>query len=185
MLILASASPRRKELLTMAGLTFACIPSHVEEVVPEGTPVDRIPVVLSAQKAADVFSAHPENLVLGADTIVVVEGTVLGKPKDGEDAARMLRLLSGRTHTVYTGVTLMDKNGTESFCSHADVTFYELTEQEIRAYVDSGEPLDKAGAYAIQGHGALLVRHIEGDYFTIVGLPLAETARRIRKREER
>ena len=184
MLILASQSPRRKELLTMAGQNFICIPSHVEEHVPEGTPAERIPVLLSAQKAADVFSAHPEDLVLGADTVVEVDGQVLGKPKDAEDAARMLRLLSGRVNTVYTGVTLMDKKGTESFCSGTRVTFYDLTEKEIEDYVATGEPMDKAGAYAIQGHGSLLVRHIEGDYFTIVGLPLAETVRRIRKREK-
>ena len=183
MLILASRSPRRRELLTMAGLTFACIPSHVEEVIPEGTPTEQIPVVLSGQKAADIFASHPEDLVLGSDTIVAVDGQILGKPKDKEDAARMLRLLSGRVNTVYTGVTLMDRNGTESFCSYANVTFYDLTEQEIHDYVESGEPMDKAGAYGIQGLGALLVRHIEGEFFTIVGLPLAETVRRIRRRE--
>lgn len=184
MLILASASPRRRELLTMAGLEFECIPSHVEEFVPEGTPADRIPVILSAQKAADVFSTHPGDLILGSDTIVAVDGQVLGKPKDAADAARMLRLLSGRTHTVYTAVTLMDMGKAESFCSAAQVTFYELTDQEIEDYVSTGEPMDKAGAYGIQGRGAVLVRHIEGDFFTIVGLPLAETVRRIREREK-
>ena len=184
MLILASQSPRRRELLTMAGLDFECIPSHVEEHVPDGTPAEQIPMLLSAQKAADVFASHPDDLVLGSDTVVAVGNQVLGKPKDRKDAVRMLRLLSGQTHTVYTAVTLMDKNGTESFCSGTKVTFYDLTEQEIADYVASGEPMDKAGAYAIQGGGFLLVRHVEGDYYTIVGLPLAETVRRIRKREK-
>ena len=182
MLILASASPRRDELLTMAGLAHECIPSHVEEEVPEGTRPQDIPVLLSAQKAADVFSAHPDDLVLGADTIVAVDGEVLGKPKTKEEAAAMLRLLSGKTHTVYTGVTLMDAAGSESFCSGSRVTFYDLTEEEILRYVNSGEPMDKAGAYGIQGSGCILVRHIEGDYFTIMGLPVAEVYHRVKRR---
>lgn len=182
MLILASQSPRRKELLTMAGLDYSCIPSHVEETVPDDTPAERIPLLLSAQKAQDVFDAHPDDLVIGADTVVAVRDLVLGKPEDAEEAADMLRALSGRTHTVYTGVTLLDRNGTESFCSGTKVTFYDLTEEEIAWYVSTGEPMDKAGAYGIQGHGCILVRRIEGDYFTIVGLPVAETVRRIRRR---
>ena len=182
MLILASKSPRRRELLTMAGLAYECIPSQVEEHVPAGTPAGQIPVILSAQKAEDVFASHPDALVIGADTVVAVDDLVLGKPKDAAEAAAMLRTLSGKTHTVYTGVTLRDKNGTESFCSGSKVTFYELTEQEIAWYVETGEPMDKAGAYGIQGHGCILVKHIEGDFFTIVGLPVAETVRRVQRR---
>ena len=180
MIILASASPRRRELLTMAGITYQCIPADIKEIVPEGTPVEKISEVLSVQKAEAVYVTHPEDIVIGSDTIVVIDGTVLGKPKNEADAFAMLKLLSGRVHTVYTGVTILSKNGRSSFTSHTEVEFYPLTDEEIRAYIRTGEPMDKAGSYGIQGYGCVLVKRINGDYFTVMGLPVAETVRLLR-----
>ena len=185
-LILASGSPRRRELLAMAGFDFTVVTSDCDESLPAGIDPENAVLTLSRRKGDAVRAHHPEiaadDAVLAADTVVAVDDLVLGKPKDAAEAAAMLRTLSGKTHTVYTGVTLRDKNGTESFCSGSKVTFYELTEQEIARYVETGEPMDKAGAYGIQGHGCILVKHIEGDFFTIVGLPVAETVRRVQRR---
>ena len=184
MIILASQSPRRKEILNLIRIPYTCIPSHVEEIVPEGMSPSDIPQYLSGLKAADIAASHPDDIVIGSDTIVVIDvdgrDTVLGKPVDEADAARMLRLLSGRTHRVYTGVTIISPGGTQAFTSHTDVTFYELTDQDISDYISTGETLDKAGAYGIQGPGAVLIRSIVGDYFTVMGLPAAEVARRIK-----
>lgn len=179
MLILASQSPRRRELLTMAGIDFTCVPSHFEEVIPAHANVPDIPRLLALGKARDVFSSHPEDTVLGSDTIVAYGDTVLGKPKSEEDAFGMLRLLSGKTHYVHTGVAILSPSGEESFVSSTEVEFYELTDDEIRAYIATGEPMDKAGAYAIQGKGFRFVKAIRGDYYTVMGLPLAETVRRL------
>ena len=184
MIILASQSPRRRELLTLAGVSFECIPSGVEEKVPEGLALEKLPEYLSGLKAGDVALRHPGNIVIGSDTLVEFDGTALGKPRGRADAARMLRALSGRCHQVYTGVTIVSPLGTESFTSVTEVEFYELTDAEIEAYIDTGEPMDKAGAYGIQGFGSVLVKRINGDYFTVMGLPLAETVRRIRRIEE-
>ncbi|MBQ7246475.1 MAG: septum formation protein Maf [Lachnospiraceae bacterium] len=180
MIILASQSPRRRELLTLAGIEYECIPSGVEEKVPAGLDLTKVPEFLSALKASDVASSHPGDIVIGADTLVEFDGKALGKPRDPADAARMLRELSGRCHKVFTGVTIVSPLGTESFTSVTEVEFYELTDREIEDYIATGEPMDKAGAYGIQGYGSVLVRRIDGDYFTVMGLPLAETVRRIR-----
>ncbi len=180
MLILASKSPRRQELLTLAGLEHICIPSDVEEIVPEGTLPEDLPALLALQKAEAVFSAHPSDTVLGSDTIVVSDGQILGKPKNEEDAFSMLRALSGKAHTVYTGAAILAHDRREVFTSATEVVFYPLSDEEIRAYIATGEPMDKAGAYGIQGKGSLFVKEIRGDYYTVVGLPLAEVARRLK-----
>ena len=175
--ILASASPRRKELLETAGYQFDIIPSCCEEIVPAGlTPKDTVEG-LAYQKALDVYADHPDSVVLGADTVVCFDGKILGKPESEEDAVRMLTMLSGQTHEVRTGIALLGK-GIEFVSSEAAmVTFFQLSEEQIRNYVATGEPMDKAGAYGIQGKGAVLVRSVLGDYFNVVGLPIATVAR--------
>jgi len=180
--ILASASPRRAALLRQAGILFVTVPSAVEDDTP--TPgVDAIAHVQQAAlaKARGAASQVGEGLVIGADTLVVLEGEALGKPRDPEDAARMLRRLAGRTHQVVTGVALVEVSaGIERRAStrheRTTVTFRDLSDDDIQAYVATGEPLDKAGAYGIQGRGALLVSGIEGCYTNVVGLPLARLA---------
>lgn len=186
-LILASNSPRRKELLKQAGFIFTVIPSNVEETITKTEPKE-IVKELSNQKAENVFENLEENfsansLVLGADTVVAFEnpeGTfqILGKPKDKEEAFNMLNKLQGSTHFVYTGVTLIwqedGKVQKESFAVETKVTFYPMTEEEIKSYIETGEPMDKAGAYGIQGKGAVYVKEIAGDYNNVVGLPLSE-----------
>lgn len=178
-IILASQSPRRKELLENAGVVFTVDVPEVEEIIPEGMAADEVSEYLACLKAEAAAKKHPEATVIGSDTTVVLDGTVLGKPADKADACRMLRMLSGRTHVVYTGAAIVEDGWTESFTSATEVTFYELTEEEIEAYAATGEPLDKAGAYGIQGQGFRLVKKINGDYNTVVGLPLAELLRRL------
>jgi len=180
MIILASQSPRRKELLQMAGVDFVCVPSDAEEVVPEGTSAEDMPFFLSKLKARDIAKRYPEDMVVGSDTLVIVDGKPLGKPKTKEDAFQMLRTLSGRTHMVVTGVTICQGQKEESFSSKTEVEFYPLEDQEIRNYIETGEPMDKAGAYGIQGKGCVLVKEIRGDYYTVMGLPVAETVRRLK-----
>lgn len=249
MLILASASPRRRELLGLTGYDFEVQVSEADESVESGLPVEEVVMTLARRKAEAVFcnrlashlddgnasnarngssasngnnvshacngsnainsnnvsegsntsnggnvrnncgAYHCDNgssslgggdIVLGSDTIVVLDGQIMGKPKDAEDAARMLRGLSGRTHHVYTGVALLSAKRQDVFYSVTEVEFYPLTEEEIQNYIATGEPMDKAGAYGIQGRGAVLVKGIRGDYFTVVGLPVAETARHLK-----
>jgi len=174
-LVLASTSPRRSALLTEAGIPFdAVAPRDVAEDFPADEP-PRATVTRHAQaKARSVAAAYPGRLVLGADTIVVLEGAVFGKPADEDEARAMLAFLQGRTHTVFTGLAVVDATkGAELVDAEAtDVTMRALDAEEITAYVATGEPLDKAGAYAIQGRGALLVERVDGDYFNVVGLPL-------------
>lgn len=174
-IILASASPRRRELLTLAGIEYTVVPSACEEILPERITPEKAVQSLAEQKAADVFARFPDDTVIAADTVVALDGNILGKPKDESDAFHMLSSLSGRIHTVYTGVCIMKKDKKELFFSATDVEFYPLTEEEINRYIATGEPMDKAGAYGIQGKGALLVKKINGDYFNVVGLPIAET----------
>lgn len=180
-LILASGSPRRRELMTMAGLQFTVLSSEVPEIVPENMPPEQQPEYLAALKAGAVLAEHEDALVVGSDTGVFLDGEMLGKPGSPEEAADMLRRLSGREHQVYTGVCLASAEKTESFTSVTRVEFYELSEEEIRTYVACGEPMDKAGAYGIQGRGCRLVKRIEGDYFTVMGLPIAEVVRRLER----
>ena len=181
-LILASASPRRRELLQTAGIAFTVRVSEAEEHIESGTAPQEAVMQLARQKAEAVAEAYPQELVLGADTVVVYDGAILGKPADEADAVQMLQMLSGKTHTVYTGVCLAQNGLAETFFEQTDVTFYPLTQEEIEQYVATGEPMDKAGAYGIQGRGCTLVQSICGDYFNVVGLPVAAVCRRLRVR---
>ena len=179
-IILASASPRRRELLTLAGIEYTVIPSECEEILPDDiTPANAVEE-LARQKAEDVFRIHTDSMIIAADTVVALGNTILGKPKNDDDAFSMLSSLSGKIHTVYTGVCIKTAEKEEIFSVATDVEFYELTEKEICDYIATKEPCDKAGAYGIQGKGSLLVKGIRGDYFNVVGLPLAETVRRLK-----
>lgn len=187
-LILASQSPRRIELMREAGFDVDVIPADIDETPMPGESPFALVERLAASKAQAVAAAHAQagEIVLAADTIVTVDGEALGKPADDADAHAMLRRLSGRTHQVATGVCLLRASGgvpavQDVFSVVTDVTFYDLTEDEIDAYVVSGEPADKAGAYGIQGVGGrMLVRGIDGDFYNVVGLPIAEVVRHIR-----
>lgn len=180
-IILASSSPRRKELLTTAGIKFEIHVKEVDETVPEGTPPEEAAKMTAARKAAAVSEDFSDCVVIGADTIVVADGKILGKPKDEDNAKSMLRMLSGVEHKVITGVCIIRNGNSETFAKISKVKFYDLTDEEILAYVATGEPMDKAGAYGIQGLGCRLVESIEGDYFNIVGLPVAEVCRKLNK----
>jgi septum formation protein len=174
-IILASASPRRESLLKQIGLDFKVIPSCVEEVVDQDLEPREAVVKLADMKARSVSCRYPSAIVLGADTAVCCEGKVLGKPADMNEARMMLEFLSGRTHQVVTGVALRQESRKLAAGEAVStiVRFRHLTEEEIAGYIATGEPLDKAGAYGIQGFGALLVAEINGCYFNVVGLPLS------------
>ncbi|MBR2743084.1 MAG: septum formation inhibitor Maf [Clostridia bacterium] len=170
-LILASASPRRKAIFTDLGLDFEIVPSNADENTSEREP-SRAVMALSRQKAENVFSRTGKTVV-SADTIVVLDGQIMGKPKDEADARRMLRALSGRAHEVYTGICVKNAEKTVSRACRTTVRFRELSDTEIERYVRTGEPLDKAGAYGISGLGALLISGVEGDFWNVVGFPIA------------
>jgi len=205
MLVLASASPRRQELLRNAGIAFGVQAANVDETPLEGESPRDCAERLAREKALAVWRTRPTELVLGADTIVVVEDAILGKPADAEDAARMLRMLSGRVHRVITGVCVAGPGGksesprlaraerygepapSSNVRVHSEttwVTMSELSEEEIRAYVATGEPMDKAGAYAIQGMASRWIPRIEGDYSNVVGLPVALVYRMLSKEKD-
>ena len=176
-IVLASGSPRRRELLTQAGIEYTVDPADIEEVTTETLPA-KVVEDLSRQKALAVWKKHQGEKVLAADTVVAFDDKILGKPADEEDAFRMLTELSGRIHQVYTGVTIVDEAGNvNTFSECTEVTMYDNSEESIRAYIASKEPMDKAGAYGIQGLGAVLVEKINGDYNNVVGLPLARVYR--------
>lgn len=180
-IILASSSPRRRELLQTAGMEFEIQVKDVDESVPEGTPPAEAAKMTAAKKAAVIAEEYKNEIVIGADTIVVAGGIILGKPKDKADAVHMLKMLSGVEHEVITGVCIVCDGVSHSFAQISKVKFYDLTDEEIEAYVASGEPMDKAGSYGIQGLGCTLVERIEGDYFNIVGLPVAAVCRKIKE----
>lgn len=181
-IILASGSPRRRELLGLVCPEFDVCPSAADETLTPGAPVADEVRRLAYEKAESVLrETQGPRAVIGSDTMVVLDGAPLGKPRDAADAARMLRLLSGRRHEVLTAVALCtDEGACDCALSRTQVEFYALTEEEIARYVATGEPLDKAGAYGIQGLGALLVRRIEGDFYGVMGLPVALLARMLR-----
>lgn len=175
-IILASASPRRAELLRYLGVAFRVVPSEVEEDPGESLFAPELALKRAKTKAFVVAQNHPQAVVLGVDTVVCCNGEILGKPRDHEDAARMLRLLAGRVHEVSTGMVLKQESASwqQEEVVTTRVYFRDLDEREIQGYLATGEPFDKAGGYGIQGYGALLVEKIEGCYFNVVGLPLAK-----------
>lgn len=197
-MILASASPRRKELLEQIGAEFVICPAKGEEVITETDP-SAVVMELSRQKAEEVAYgvliyneqhadlATPQDiLVIGADTVVAYENQILGKPKDEEDARRMLTMLSGKAHSVYTGVTFVfidkeGRTGEHCFFEKTDVCMYPLKEEEIDRYIQSGDPMDKAGSYGIQGRFAIHIKEIRGDYNNVVGLPVARLYQELQK----
>ncbi|MBM0108394.1 septum formation inhibitor Maf [Steroidobacter sp. S1-65] len=179
LIYLASASPRRSALLAQIGVAHRVAPVDIDESVGDAEPPEKYVTRLATLKADTLWHSLPAEQrlpVLGSDTSVVVDGSILGKPADEQDCVRMLQLLSGRTHQVHTAVAMRSAAGSDVRLSVSDVTFRELTLAEMRAYWRSGEPADKAGGYAVQGRGAVFIRHIAGSYSGIMGLPLFETA---------
>ncbi len=181
MLVLASASPRRQELLRNAGISFEVQPADIPEDALPGEAVKECAERLAREKALAVARQRPQDCVLGADTVVVVDGEILGKPSDAADAARMLRRLSGRVHQVITGVCLVAGGQCSVASETTSVTVSEISEKEIADYIASDEPMDKAGAYAIQGVASCWIPRIEGDYSNVVGLPVALVWRMLRR----
>lgn len=176
--VLASQSPRRRELLEQMGISeFEILPARGEEIADPALSPDRLVEELSRRKCMEIAALRPEALVIAADTVVAIDGEVLGKPRSGEEAFSMLARLSGRTHRVYTGVTVWKDGCAVTEHEGTEVKFRPLTGREITDYIRTGEPMDKAGAYGIQGYGALLVEGISGDYCSVVGLPVYRLGR--------
>ncbi|MDP1678499.1 MAG: Maf family protein [Bacteroidota bacterium] len=176
-IILASQSPRRSQLLKQIGIIFSVQPSGIHEEIDDATSFAENVQRLSLHKAEDIANKNDKGIIVGSDTIVVIDQTILGKPNSREDAIEMLKILSGKTHTVYTGFALVDAQTKKTYIDHneTEVTFRDLDEDEIVSYVATGSPLDKAGAYGIQDDfGAVFVKKINGDYYTVVGLPLSK-----------
>ena len=173
--ILASGSPRRRELMQMLGVDFVVKTKPTDEIYPDGTPADQVSEYLAKLKAEaflDESLSDPRLIVISADTTVVIDNEILGKPKDRADAIAMLQKLSGKRHTVYTGVCILKEGQFHSFTAHTDVWFREMAEEEIVFYVDNYKPFDKAGAYAVQEWiGAAAISRMEGSYYNVVGLP--------------
>lgn len=183
--ILASASPRRKEILQKMGMEFEIIPAQGEEKITAEKPEETVMELAlhKAREVADRLGCKEKTTVIGADTVVVCDGCILGKPKDREEARATLMMLSGRTHQVYTGVALvlMPEKKEYVFYEKTDVSMYDISPEEIKEYVESGEPMDKAGSYGIQGKGGMFVSGIQGDYNNVVGLPAARLYHEIKK----
>ena len=180
-LILASASPRRKELLSMLNIPFIIETSDVEEVMEQNLQSSEIVMKLAEEKAKDVSKRFPNAVVIGADTIVTYNDQKLGKPSSIEDAFSTLKLLSGKTHEVYTGVSIINEGKSNTFYQCTKITFSELSDQEILEYIDTKEPMDKAGSYGIQGFGGTFVERIDGDYFSVVGLPINKVKKNLKE----
>ncbi len=178
-IILASQSPRRKELLSEIVSEYTIIPSFADETVPENVKTEGIVEYLAILKARDIAQSHTEDIVIGADTVVIVDDEVLNKPKDEDDARRMLKLLSGRCHKVCTGCAFVCGEIEHRFCVETQVEFFELTDEEIDSYIKTGDCMDKAGAYGIQSQGKTLVKAIYGDYYNVVGLPVGRVKREL------
>lgn len=179
MLILASQSPRRQELLRLIAPEFEVFAADVDEHIENGTSPDEAVMGLALKKARAVADLRPGDTVIGADTVVVLDGKILGKPRDNADAAEMLRRLASKTHTVYTGVCIIQNDVETAFFEATDVTFTDMTENEIAVYIETGEPLDKAGAYGIQGAAAPFISGIHGDFYNVMGLPVSALYRRL------
>lgn len=179
--VLASSSPRRTELLRLIHIDHEVRPAHIDETQHPGELPRDYAERLAREKAQAVAKQHADAVIIGADTIVVVDGDVLGKPADGAEAAAMLRRISGRTHIVDTAVAVVRGSKVTSAVEEVDVTFRSLTDHDIERYIATGEPLDKAGAYGIQGYGATIVQTVSGDYFAVMGLPLGLLVRLLRE----
>ena len=178
-IVLASASPRRRELLTMLGVKdFKIIPAAGDEIIEEGLSPAEVVCALSHAKAEEVSKkCAASDVIIAADTIVVLDGDILGKPTDKDDAFRMLTLLSGRAHSVFTGVTVMQGEKVIVEFERTSVRFRDITGRELEAYINTGEPMDKAGSYGAQGIGSLFIEGIEGDFFNVMGLPLCRLSK--------
>lgn len=181
MIILASASPRRQELLKLIFDDFTVEPADIDETVRKTIELEQYPEYLALKKSRHIAEKHPiDNVVIGCDTGVFINDIMLGKPKDKEQAREMLKILSGRTHRVITGCSVFYKGQNISFSEVTEVEFYHLTDSEIDEYIATGEPMDKAGAYGIQGKGALLVKRIKGDFYNVVGLPVSALKQKLK-----
>jgi len=181
MLILASKSPRRKELLSLITSDFEIIPAQNDEIADPSLSPDKFVAALATEKAEEIAALYPEDVVIGSDTVVSAKGEILGKPKDKADAFRMLSLLSGTEHSVFTGVAVIKNGEIHCFTEETKVKFFDLDEYEIEQYIATGEPFDKAGAYGIQDLGALLVEGISGDYYNVMGLPAGRLSRLLKE----
>lgn len=180
-IILASASPRRKEILELADLKFDVMPSDAQEITTKTAP-NKVVMELASLKAKDIYKkSEKQSMIVGADTVVAYQGQILGKPTDEADAKRMLTMLSGQTHEVYTGVCVIEDGKTKTFYEETKVTFYEISDEQIDHYIKTGEPMDKAGSYGIQGKAAVFIKGIEGDYYNVVGFPIARFLQEITK----
>ncbi|MGM0495348.1 MAG: Maf family protein [Bacillota bacterium] len=179
--ILASKSPRRKELIKLLNIEAITVPSHIEEDIDFSLSHEEMVMDLALQKATSVFKKHKETMVLGFDTLVIINNEILGKPNNSKEAKKYLRALSGKTHRVVTGCALIKKGYSSSFYSSAMVKFYPMSDMEIDEYINTNEPFDKAGAYGIQGHGAKYIESINGDYYAVVGFPLAKIYQELKK----
>ena len=180
-IILASASPRRKEILELADLKFDIMPSNAQEITTKTAP-NEVVMELASIKAKDIYEkSEKQSMIVGADTVVAYQGQILGKPTDEADAKRMLRMLSGQTHEVYTGVCVIEDEQIKTFYEETKVTFYEISDEQIDRYIKTGEPMDKAGSYGIQGKAAVFIKGIEGDYYNVVGFPIARFLQEITK----
>lgn len=166
-------------MFKLIGLDFTITVSEADESITEADP-QKFVTALAKRKAEAVFEKRPDACVVGSDTIVLIDGQIIGKPKDRQDAFRILSTLNGRTHTVYTGLAVLTKDSEQLYCDETRVTFAKLSDDELWHYIDTGEPLDKAGAYGIQGPGAILVEKIEGCYFTVIGMPVPVLYRLLR-----
>ena len=181
-IILASNSPRRTEILNLAGIKHLVVPSKIEEHIDSTHTPEQIVMELANQKAMQVASIYPHDIVIGADTIVLVDGKILGKPKDYNDAFSMLSLLSNKTHKVITGVSIINNNIVDKFYETSLVTFNEMTEQEINDYIHSEYVYDKAGSYAIQGSCCKFIKTITGDYYNVMGLPISTIYQKLKEK---
>ena len=174
-------SPRRKEILELADLKFDVMPSDAQEITTKTAP-NEVVMELASIKAKDIYKkSEKQSMIVGADTVVAYQGQILGKPTDKADAKRMLTMLSGQTHEVYTGVCVIEDGKTKTFYEETKVTFYEISDEQINHYIKTGEPMDKAGSYGIQGKAAVFIKGIEGDYYNVVGFPIARFLQEITK----
>lgn len=182
-IILASASPRRKEILGNTNVKFTVIKSEIDEVILDNEKPQQVVMRLAFEKCIDIASKHKEDLVIGADTIVVLDNAILGKPRNQNEAYDMIKALSNKTHQVITGISLINLDSNKKIIDYvvSHVKFKDLSEDDIKDYIQTNESLDKAGAYGIQGYGALLVEEIKGDYFNIVGLPISKLSDLLKK----